>query len=125
MNKKVLIIDDESFMRTLLRRTLEELEEQGVEMFAAEDGKRGLELAFQEHPNLIILDLMMPGVDGYQVCRRVKARYKDVYIMLLTAKGSLIDRLLGMRVGADEYITKPFDPDLIIKRIAAILGLDN
>jgi len=125
LNKKILIIDDESFMRILLRRTLEELEEQGVEIFTAEAGEAGLELVFQEHPDLILLDLMMPGITGYEVCKRVKARYKDVHIILLTAKGELVDRQLGMDAGADEYITKPFDPDLIIERVVATLDLTH
>ncbi|HEY86311.1 MAG TPA: response regulator [Chloroflexi bacterium] len=122
MNKKVLIVDDEPVIRILLRHTLERLDSQ-LDVSLAEGGEEGLALVYEDHPDLIFLDVMMPDINGYEVCRRVKAYSKDIYVILLTAKGEEIDKQLGIDAGADEYITKPFDPDLITRRVAAVLNL--
>jgi two-component system alkaline phosphatase synthesis response regulator PhoP len=121
--KKILIVDDEAFIRVLLMQTLEDLEDQGVELLAAADGKEALEMALQERPNLIFLDVMMPHLSGYEVCRQVKAVEPRMYVVLLTAKGQAVDKEQGRAAGADEYVTKPFDPDYILARVAQILGL--
>ncbi len=122
--KKILIVDDEAFIRVLLSQTLEDLEDQGVELLIAADGREGLNVALSEHPSLIFLDVMMPHLSGYEVCRQVKEAYPDIYILLLTAKGQAIDKDQGASAGADEYVTKPFDPDYILERAAQILGLE-
>ncbi|MCD6344062.1 MAG: response regulator [Anaerolineae bacterium] len=122
--KRILIVDDETFIRVLLAQTLEELEDQGVELLTAVDGQDALEQALTQHPDLIFLDLMMPRLNGYQVCKQVKAADDSPYVILLTAKGQSLDKERGALVGADEYVTKPFDPDYILERAAKILGLE-
>jgi len=122
-NKQILIVDDEAFIRVLLKQTLEDLEDMGVDVLLAADGEEGVEIALRRHPDLIFLDVMMPKLNGYEVCRRIKEVDSRVYIMLLTAKGQAIDKEKGLAVGANEYVTKPFDPDYILERAAAVLGL--
>lgn len=123
-NRKVLIVDDEAFIRVLLSQTLEELEDQGVELLLANDGQEGLDLALDERPELIFLDVMMPKLSGYEVCEKVKELDEAIYVILLTAKGQAVDKEQGTKSGADEYVTKPFDPDYILARAIEILGLE-
>lgn len=122
-NKQILIVDDEAFIRVLLKQTLEDLEDMGVDLLVAADGEEGVEIALRRRPDLIFLDVMMPKMNGYEVCRRIKEADSRVYIMLLTAKGQAIDKEKGLAVGANEYVTKPFDPDYILERAAEVLGL--
>ena len=122
--KRILIVDDEVFIRVLLAQTLEELTDLGVELLLASDGEEGLETALGERPDLIFLDVMMPRLSGYEVCRKIKATDSDIYVILLTAKGQAIDKEEGASVGADEYVTKPFDPDYILERAAEVLGIE-
>ena len=124
MDKKILIVDDEPHIRILLKRALEDLEDEGVELLLAVDGKEALEMVAAERPNLILLDVMMPHINGYEVCQRVKAQFRDIHILLLTAKGQAVDKVRGGEVGADEYVTKPFNPDYILEQAAAILGVE-
>ena len=123
-DKKILIVDDEAFIRVLLMQTLEELEDLGVELLSAADGQEGLDIALEEKPDLIFLDVMMPKLSGYEVCRQIKTEGETAYIVLLTAKGQAIDKEEGTDAGADEYVTKPFDPDYILNRAAELLGLE-
>ena len=123
-DKKILIVDDEAFIRVLLMQTLEELEDLGVELLSAGDGQEGLQVALDEKPDLIFLDVMMPKLSGYEVCQKIKAAAQQTYIVLLTAKGQAIDKVEGTDSGADEYVTKPFDPDYILNRAAELLGLE-
>ncbi len=125
MDKKILIVDDEPFIRVLLKQTLEDLEDEGVELLLAADGEEGIEIALNERPNLIFLDVMMPYVSGYEVCQRVKAQDSAIYVILLTAKGQAMDKERGAEVGADEYVTKPFDPDYVLEKAATVLGLEG
>jgi two-component system alkaline phosphatase synthesis response regulator PhoP len=118
-------VDDEPHIRVLLEQTLEDLEDWGVELLQAATGEEGLEMALDEQPNLIFLDVMMPQLSGYEVCERIKAANCETYVILLTAKGQATDKEQGKEVGADEYVTKPFDPDYIIARAEAILGLKD
>ncbi len=122
--KRVLIVDDEAFIRVLLSQTLEELEDEGVELLLAADGQEGLDMALAEKPDLVFLDVMMPKLSGYQVCQQIKAQDEAIYVILLTAKGQAIDKEQGTAVGADEYVTKPFDPDYILERAAQILDVE-
>jgi len=124
MSKKILIVDDQSFIRTLLEFTLEQLADEGVELLLASDGDQALELALREEPELILLDVAMPTVDGYEVCEQVRAAGSHAYVMMLTARGQAKDHQRGVEVGADEYITKPFNPDYILKQAMNILGLN-
>jgi two-component system alkaline phosphatase synthesis response regulator PhoP len=123
--KKILIVDDEVHIRILLEQTLEDFENYGVEILIAENGKKALEMIKKEKPDLVFLDVMMPEINGYDVCNTVKNRLKldDVYIAMLTAKGQEFDKKRGIEAGTDEYFTKPFDPDMIVRRSAAILGI--
>ncbi|MBN2389707.1 MAG: response regulator [Anaerolineae bacterium] len=122
-NKQILIVDDEAFIRVLLKQTLEDLEDMGVDLLLAADGEEGVEIALRRHPDLIFLDVMMPKLNGYEVCRRIKEVDSQAYIMLLTAKGQAIDKEKGLTAGANEYVTKPFDPDYILERAAEVLGI--
>lgn len=123
MNKKLLIVDDEAHIRMLIEQTLEELESEGVELFFAENGQQALEMIKQERPDLVFLDVMMPKMNGMEVCQMVKKELglTDVYIILLTAKGQEIDRQNGLDMGADRYMTKPFDPDEMLDIATEIL----
>ncbi len=113
MNKKLLIVDDEAHIRMLIEQTLEDLEDEGVELLFADNGEKALSIIQEERPDLVFLDVMMPKMNGMEVCQRVKKELKltEVYIILLTAKGQEVDRQKGLDMGADRYMTKPFDPD--------------
>jgi len=125
MNKKVLIVDDEPHIRLLMAQTLEELEDEGVEVLIAENGEEAIETIKMEKPDLVFLDVMMPKMNGFDVCYAVKNNLdiKDVYIIMLTAKGQEFDKEKGQQVGADLYMTKPFDPDEVVEKSYEILGL--
>ncbi len=126
MTKKILIVDDEPHIRLLIEQTLEDLEDEGVELLTASNGEEALAAIQSELPQLVFLDVMMPKMNGFDVCNAVKNEYglKDVYIIMLTAKGQEFDRQRGTDVGADLYMTKPFDPDEIIEKSQEILGLN-
>ena len=122
---KILIVDDEPHLRMLIQQTLEELEDEGVEILTAANGEEALESIRQEPPNLIFLDVMMPKKNGFDVCHTVKNEMglRQIHIILLTAKGQEFDRQRGQEVGADLYMTKPFDPDALIAKARSVLGL--
>jgi DNA-binding response OmpR family regulator len=123
MGKKILIVDDEVHIRTLLEQALEDLEDAGVELLSARDGDEGLQYARSEKPDLMFLDVMMPRKNGYEVCETIKQdpALQDIYIILLTAKGQAADKVRGATVKANEYITKPFNPDEILQKARDIL----
>jgi two-component system alkaline phosphatase synthesis response regulator PhoP len=125
MNKKILIVDDEVHIRALLEQALEDLEDEGVEILLAREGEEGLRVAREEKPDLMFLDIMMPKKNGYEVCEEIKGdpELKDIYIIMLTAKGQAADRVRGEKVKANEYITKPFNPDEILQKASDILGV--
>jgi DNA-binding response OmpR family regulator len=127
MEQKLLIVDDEAHIRMLIGQTLEELEDEGVNFFTAENGEQALEIIQEEKPQLVFLDVMMPKMNGMEVCRRVKKELglNDVFIVLLTAKGQELDRQKGQEVGADVYMTKPFDPEKILEKAREVLHLQN
>jgi two-component system, OmpR family, alkaline phosphatase synthesis response regulator PhoP len=122
---KILIVDDEPHLRTLIQQTLEELEDDGVELLSAANGEEALETIRDERPNLVFLDVMMPKKNGFDVCHAVKNELGlgHIYIVLLTAKGQEFDRQRGQKVGADTYMTKPFDPDALLEKARSVLGL--
>ena len=123
MNRKVLIVDDEVHIRMLLEQTLEDLEDDGVELHFADNGLSALDLIRNEHPRIVFLDVMMPKMNGMEVCALVKddQALQDIYMVLLTAKGQEVDRQKGSEVGADLYMTKPFDPDQLLKMVRDVL----
>ena len=126
MEQKILIVDDEAHIRMLIEQTLEELEDEGVEFLSADNGEIALEIIQKENPKLVFLDVMMPKMNGMEVCRRIKKELelKDVFIVLLTAKGQELDRLRGQEVGADVYMTKPFDPEVLLTKAKEVLGIE-
>lgn len=118
--KRILLVDDEKdLVETLSFR----LEANDYEVIAAYDGHEGLDKAKKEKPDLIILDLMLPKMDGYKVCRILKfdEKYKNIPIILFTARAQESDKKLGEEVGADTYITKPFEPQILLEKIKALL----
>lgn len=124
MSQKILIVEDEVHIRTLLEQALEELEdEHNVEVLSAGDGEEGLAMIRQHRPQVVFLDIMMPKVNGYEVCRTVKKdpEFKDTMIVLLTAKGQEVDRKKGLELGAYDYMTKPFDPDELVELARELL----
>lgn len=128
MPGKILIVDDEVHIRMLLEQTLEELEEDfDIEILSASNGEEGLELIKSEKPDVVFLDIMMPKLNGYEVCQRVKddPEIKNCGIVLLTAKGQEVDRKQGLELGASQYMTKPFDPDEVLRVAKELLKLDN
>ncbi len=127
MSIKILIVDDEAHIRMLIEQTVEELEDEGVEFLTAENGEQALEIIQAENPQLVFLDVMMPKMNGMEVCRRVKKELAldKVFIVLLTAKGQELDRLKGQEVGADVYMTKPFDPEVILSKAREVLELEH
>lgn len=115
--EKILIADDEQLMRQLV---VDFLKPEGYEMLEAADGKEALKLYHEQHPDLVLLDVMMPGYDGWTVCLEIR-RESSVPIMMLTAKGEEIDQLFAYDLGVDEYITKPFSPKILVAKIKALL----
>ncbi len=124
--KKILIVDDEPNIRELLYQILEDFEVYDVKIIKAQDGKRALEMVKKYVPDIIYLDIMLPEINGYDICKELKHsnEYKDIYVILLTAKGQELDKKRGLEVGADMYITKPFDPDFIVEKTSELLGID-
>lgn len=117
MPETILIVDDEQHIIDLTKLYLEQ---EGYKTSSATDGKTALQKIVQEKPNLIVLDLMLPEMDGWEVCRRVRAE-SDVPIIMLTARGDDIDRIVGLELGADDYLTKPFNPRELVARVRAIM----
>jgi DNA-binding response OmpR family regulator len=115
--EKILIADDEELMRQLV---VDFLKPEGYEVIQAADGKQALDLYGQVHPDLVLLDVMMPGYDGWTVCREIR-RESAVPIIMITAKGEEIDQLFAYDLGVDEYITKPFSPKILVAKIKAVL----
>jgi DNA-binding response OmpR family regulator len=124
---KILVVDDEPYIRMLLQQTLEDLEDRGVEVIAANDGQTALEIIKDQRPELVFLDVMMPRMNGFSVCQTVKRELlmDDVYICMVTARGQGYDKQRGDEVGADRYLTKPFDPDELLVIAQEVLNLEE
>jgi len=118
MKNKVLVVDDEQSIVTLLQYNLEQA---GFEVITAMDGKEGKSLAETESPDIIVLDLMLPKLDGMEVCKQLRQKNIMVPIIMLTAKDDQLDKILGLELGADDYMVKPFSPREVIARVKAIL----
>jgi len=121
----VLIVDDEQHIRLLIEQTLEELEDDGVALLTATNGDEALDVVGHHHPALVFLDVSMPKVDGFEVARTIKAdpALAGTTVIMLTARGQAVDREEGFAAGANEYLTKPFDPDDLLARARTALGL--
>jgi two-component system, OmpR family, phosphate regulon response regulator OmpR len=115
---RILVVDDDARIRDLLRRYLSQ---EGFEVIVAEDGKALSRTMMRDPIDLIILDLMMPGEDGLSICRRLRAAGDRTPIIMLTAKGEDVDRIVGLEVGADDYLGKPFNPRELLARVHAVL----
>jgi DNA-binding response OmpR family regulator len=114
---KILIVDDDVNICELLRLYLEK---EGYETIVANDGKTAVDLALKHTPDLILLDIMLPQLDGWQVCREIR-KFLETPIIMITAKGEVFDKILGLELGADDYVTKPFDTKEIVARVKAVL----
>ncbi|HLU21658.1 response regulator [Lederbergia graminis] len=114
----ILVVDDEPSIVTLLRFNLEKA---GYTVITAEDGTTGLDMAIKKKPDLIVLDLMLPGMDGMDVCKTLRQERIRIPILMLTAKDDEFDKVLGLELGADDYLTKPFSPREVVARVKAIL----
>ncbi len=121
---RILVVDDEVYIVHILDFSLGM---EGYEVVTALDGEQALEKVAQQKPDLIVLDIMMPKLDGYETCKALKSREetKDIPVILLSAKGRNVDQKTGFEVGADDYITKPFSPRKLVERINSILGQEN
>ena len=115
---KIIVVDDDARIRDLLRRYLTQ---EGFDVMVAEDGKALARAMLREKIDLIVLDLMMPGEDGLSICRRMRAANDRTPIVMLTAKGEDVDRIVGLEIGADDYLAKPFNPRELLARIHAVL----
>ena len=115
---KILVVEDDPAIRLGLEKNLSF---EGYEVVTAKDGEAGLEAAFSERPDLIVLDLMLPGVNGYEICRQVRKHDAAVAILILSAKGFEQDKVLGLDVGADDYVSKPFGVKEVLARVRALL----
>ncbi len=115
---RILIADDEAELRGLLQRYLTE---QGLSVRAVPDAAQAAQLLARERFDVLVLDLMMPGEDGLSLCRRLRAQGETIPILMLTARGELVDRVLGLEIGADDYITKPFEPRELLARLQAMV----
>lgn len=122
---KILIIDDDPLIRNLLGQILEPFEERGVELFFAQDGIVALDIVRKEEPDIVLLDVMMPKMNGFEVCSILKngPRPKNCYVIMLTAKGQKLDREKAKCAGADAYITKPFNISEITSKVSEVLGM--
>ena len=116
-NRKIMIVDDDTNICELLRLYIEK---EGYSTVIANDGEQAVELFNREQPNLILLDIMLPKMDGWQVCREIR-KTSDVPIIMLTAKGEVFDKILGLELGADDYVVKPFEAKEVVARIRAVL----
>ena len=114
---RALVVDDE---RPLVGIVSSYLEREGFEVLAAYDGHQAVELARSEQPDVIVLDLMLPGIDGIEACRQIRT-FSDAYIIMLTAKAEETDKIVGLSTGADDYLTKPFSPGELVARVRAML----
>lgn len=115
---KILLVEDEESIRSFLKINLKR---NGFKVIEAESGEEGLKKAFLENPDIAILDVMLPGIDGFQVCNKLRSDSPKMGIIMLTAKGQDIDKIMGLEYGADDYIIKPFNPLEVVLRVKAIM----
>lgn len=118
MSQKILVVDDE---KSIVRLVTFNLEKEGYTTLKAYDGEEALDLMRREKPDLVLLDIMLPKIDGFDVCRRIRQEGMQVAVIMLTAKDQEIDIVLGLELGADDYITKPFSPRELVARVKAVL----
>jgi len=122
MSSRVLVVDDDPTVAEVVSGYLQRA---GLLVDYASDGPSALALASRRSPDLVVLDLMLPGIDGLEVCRRLRAQIRDIPVVMLTALGDENDRVLGLEVGADDYLTKPFSPRELVLRVQSVLRRAN
>lgn len=115
---KILLVEDEASIRGFLKINLQR---NNFDVIEAETGEEGINKAIIEKPDVVILDVMLPGIDGFEVCRKLREQNKSIGIIMLTAKGQDLDKIMGLEYGADDYIVKPFNPMEVVLRIKALL----
>lgn len=118
MTKTILVVEDEISIATLLQYNLEQA---GFRVLLAHDGREGLDLAVAQKPDLMLLDIMLPTMDGMEVCKELRSLRMNIPIIMLTARDDEFDKVLGLELGADDYMTKPFSPREVIARVKAVL----
>jgi DNA-binding response OmpR family regulator len=118
MGQRVLVVDDDPTVSDVVRRYLER---EGFVVELAGDGQQALDAYHAERPDLVVLDLMLPGIDGLEVCRRLREQDRTLPVIMLTALGEESDRVLGLEIGADDYVTKPFSPRELVLRVQSVL----
>ena len=116
--KTILVIEDDV---SILRGLKDNLRFEGYEVLTAADGQEGIALALERSPDLVLLDIMLPGISGYDICRKVKEKKPDLPIIMLTARSKEVDKIAGLDLGADDYVTKPFSTPELLARIRAVL----
>jgi len=123
----ILIVEDDPILRNLLLQIVEPFEDLGVELITAENGEIALEKIRNERPKIVLLDVMMPKMDGFEVCDIVKKDFnlRDTYIIILTAKGQKTDRQKAKDLGVDYFVTKPFNPDELVRKLTEILSISS
>jgi len=126
MTKKVLVADDQPDSRRLLQDILARFNPFGVDTLVARDGNEATRIAEKEIPDLLLLDIMMPGMNGFEVCKKIKSnpQLANTYIIMVSAKIQQEDRKAAAMAGADEYLTKPYDVNAIIERVEKVLGIN-
>ena len=125
-NKTILIIDDGAHIRVLMEQTLENLEDEGLDLLPTSNGAEPFDMIQTENPDFVFLDVMMPKLNGFEVCQTVKGDVatQSTYVIMLTAKSQDFEQQRGREVGAELYVTKPSDPDEILDKATEVLGLD-
>lgn len=121
MAKKIMVVDDEPYIARVIKF---KLEQEGYEVISANDGQSGLQKIKEEKPDMVLLDVMMPGLSGYEVCQKIKedAELAGIPVVILTAKGQERDREQGLTMGASDYITKPFSPNRLLELVKNMIG---
>lgn len=117
MARKILLVEDEDTIRKFVKINLER---EGYQVFEAASGEDGIELAKKEHPEIVVLDIMLPGIDGFEVCRILRQEFPNLGIIMLTAKAEDLDKIMGLQFGSDDYMTKPFNPTELSLRIKSL-----
>lgn len=118
MKRRILLVEDEQSIRKFTKINLER---EGFEVIEAETGEQGVELVRSENPDLVILDIMLPGIDGYEVCQIIRKEFPKLGIIMLTAKTQDVDKIIGLESGTDDYMVKPFNPKELILRIKSLI----
>ncbi|RVU54937.1 response regulator transcription factor [Anaerosphaera multitolerans] len=117
MNTKILLVEDEDAIRKFVKINLER---EGYLVYEAPTGEEGVEIANAEHPDIVVLDVMLPGIDGFEVCRILREKFPNLGIIMLTAKAEDYDKIMGLQSGADDYLSKPFNPTELTLRIKSL-----